>query len=195
MCFVAIHCVIYILHQNVKQFIFVNDANKKNLLRRHIFKTFPSSSPSKKATNCRAEGKNMILLLEYLYIRMTSTECSGYALREYWRVFSGIYLSAWDTLCELTFEHRRSETSTPQLCSAAWHIWYHQGTLSVWQWGSGHSTRSGYMSQYFKIKSRHFLHSESFCRFCVRNTVQYNTEQLQSLKPLMSFTKGCHKGN
>lgn len=165
------------------------------LLWRHISKTSPSSCPSKKQQTVELKKKIMFLLLEYLNIRVKSTECSGYALGEYWRVSSGIYLSAWDALCEISFSNRRRETSTPQLCSAAWQIWYYQGTLSVWQWGSGHSTRSTYMSQYFKIKSRHFLHSESFCRFCVRNTVQYNSEQVQSLKPLVSFRKGWHKEN
>lgn len=141
----------------MKQFVFINNAKTFFfLLWRHISKTSPSSCPSKKQQTVELKKKIMFLLLEYLNIRVKSTECSGYALGEYWRVSSGIYLSAWDALCEITFSNRWSETSTSQLCSAAWQIWYYQGTLSVWQWGSGHSTRSAYMSQYFKIKSRRF---------------------------------------
>lgn len=130
----------------------------------------------KKATNSQAEGKRMFFLLEYLNIKVKSTECSGCALGEYWRVSSGIYLSALDALCVMiTFSNRRREMSTPQ------------GTLSVWQWCNGYSVRAAYnISQYFKIKSRRFSHSENFCSFCVRNTVhmhiKYNSEEIQSLK-------------
>ncbi len=165
------------------------------LLWRHISKTSPSSCPSKKQQTVELKKKIMFLLLEYLNIRVKSTECSGYALGEYWRVSSGIYLSAWDELCEITFstgEEKHPPLSFVQLHDKSDII---KGLLSVWQWGNGHSTRSTYMSQYFKIKSRHFLHSESFCRFCVRNTVQYNSEQVQSLKPLVSFRKGWDKEN